>query len=214
MATIADEMRLLESSARPLPKEKLTYEQFLEWCDEDTHAEWVDGEVQMTSPVSSEHSDLTRFLTMLLGFFIEARNLGVLHTAPFQMRLREIRRGREPDLIFIATEHLDRIKKNYLDGPADVAIEIVSPDSIARDRGDKFVEYEAAGVREYWMIDPEREQAEFYRLGEEGRYRPILIGREGIFQSQAVEDFYLRVEWLWQEPLPKVATILKEMRVI
>ncbi|MEJ7756097.1 MAG: Uma2 family endonuclease [Nocardioidaceae bacterium] len=61
-------------------------------------------------------------------------------------------------------------QKTYLDGAADLAIEIISPESIGRDRGEKFVEYEAAGIREYWLIDPERRQAEFYRL----EFRRIL----------------------------------------
>jgi hypothetical protein len=36
-------------------KEKLSYEEFLDWCDEDTLAEWVDGEIIMYSPASLIH---------------------------------------------------------------------------------------------------------------------------------------------------------------
>ncbi len=205
---------IVEPPARPIPKEKMTYEEFLGWCDEDTRAEWVDGEVQMVSPVSNEHADLAGFLETILRFFVEARGSGIIRGGAFQMRLRDIRRGREPDLIFIAKEHLDRLTSTYLDGPADIAIEIVSPESIARDRGDKFVEYEAAEVHEYWLIDPQRGQAEFYALGSDRRYRPVLTGGDGIFRSQVLEGFWLRVEWLWQQPLPRVAAVLKELKVI
>ena len=73
--------------------------------------------------------------------------------------------GREPDILFIAREHLDRFRDTYLDGPADLVVEIISRDSRARDRGDKFYEYEQGGVREYWLLDYLRRQAEFYQLG-------------------------------------------------
>jgi Uma2 family endonuclease len=55
-------------------------------------------------------------------------------------------------------------------------VEIISPESSGRDRGEKFYEYEMAGVREYWLIDPQREQVEFYELNAEGRYTLLLGG--------------------------------------
>ncbi len=168
----------------------------------------------MASPVSYQHADLVGFLDAIMRYFVEAHDAGRILTNPFQMRLRDIQRGREPDLIFVAKEHLNRLTSTYLDGPAEIAIEIISPESIARDRGDKFVEYEAAGVREYWLIDPQRKQAEFYVLTAERRYHPVLIGSQGIFNSQVLDGFWLRVEWLWQEPLPKVAAVLQELKVI
>jgi len=186
----------------------MSYEEFLEWCDEDTWAEWVDGEVIVFSPASTRHQDLADFLVSVLRIYAEARNLGVVCSAPFQMKLE---RGREPDVLFVAREHLSRLKENYLDGPADLVIEITSPDSIERDRGRKFVEYEASGVREYWLIDPLRERAEFYQLDEEGFYRPVSPDVEGVYRSQVVSGFWLKVEWLWQEPLPSPVRVVAEI---
>ena len=214
MLTRVTEAQGSGSSSRPAPKGKLTYEEFLEWCDEDTHAEWVDGEVQMVSPVSDTHADLAGFLETILRLFVEARGVGVVRGGPFQMRLGDIQRGREPDLIFIAKDHIERLLPTYLNGPADIAIEIISPESFSRDRGEKFVEYEAGGVREYWLIDPQREQAEFYVLGADLRYHPLLIGAEGVFRSQVLDGFWLNAEWLWCHPLPKVISVLKEMKLI
>ena len=78
------------------------------------------------------------------------------------MRLPEApRRGRVPDLLFVTSEHVDRQQPTYLDGPRDLAVEIVSPDSVRRDQGEKFVEYEQAGIPEYWLVDADLEQAEF-----------------------------------------------------
>lgn len=49
------------------------------------------------------------------------------------------------------------MKETYLDGPADLVVGIVSPDSVGRDRGEKFYEYAQGGVPEYWLIDPQLE---------------------------------------------------------
>ncbi len=130
------------------------------------------------------------------------------------MRLANQERGREPDIMFVATSNLGRLTPQYLDGPADLAVEILSSESVGRDRGEKSVEYEAAGVREYWLIDPERKQAEFYILDENEQYQLVLSGKNGIFRSRVIEGFYLRIEWLWQEPLPKVPDILRQLGVL
>ena len=204
--------RLIEvimAAPEPPAKPKMTYEEFLAWADEDTLAEWVDGEVVMSSPASSRHQEIVGFLSTVIGMFVRQRELGVAMLAPFQMKLLDS--GREPDLIFVAARHVDRLRNTYLDGPADLAIEVLSPESVSRDRGEKFYEYARGGVPEYWLIGPLRKWAEFYRLGALGHYEPIFSGREGIFHSEAVPGFWLRVEWLWQEPLPGSLRILGEI---
>ena len=198
---------LLTSPALP-QKKRTSYQQFLEWADEDTLAEWIDGDIVMSSPASYMHQDLVGFLNSVLRIYTTTRNLGVTYMAPFQMKLES---GREPDILFIRHDHLQRLKTSYLEGPADLVIEIVSPESVGRDRGEKFYEYEAGGVPEFWLIDPLRKWAEFYQLDSEHRYNTILAGKEGIYHSAMLQDFWLRVEWLWQEPLPHPLYALGEI---
>jgi Uma2 family endonuclease len=185
-------------------KEKLSYEEFLDWCDEDTLAEWVDGEIIMYSPASLIHQDIGGFLENLLRPYVEGKNLGKVLRAPFQMKLPEHLPGREPDLIFVSTANLHRLRKTYLDGPADLAVEIISEESIDRDRGRKFVEYEASGVQEYWLIDPLLSQVD-------NRYHVVLPDADGIYHSQVLPGFWLRVSWLWQTPLPPTVRLLAEI---
>ena len=129
-----------------------SFEEFLDWADEDTRAEWVNGEVIMTSPASRRHQEMVKFLMAILNVYVEEHTLGVFLPAPFLMKLEDT--AREPDLLFLTAQHQERLRETYLDGPADLVIEIISPESFGRDRGDKFYEYEAAGIPEYWLIDP------------------------------------------------------------
>ncbi len=201
------------SSAKPsFPK--MTYEQFLKAVPDDIHAEWVDGEVMPMTPVSREHNELSVFFLALLRHYVEAQNLGKIFCEPFQMKTGPDLPGRSPDLLFVSKKRLHDVKKNYLQGPADLAVEIISPDSRARDRGEKFYEYEQGGVREYWLIDPVRKQAEFYALGKNGIYRLMNVGEDGIFRSQVLKGLWLQVSWLWQVPLPPLMTVLKSWKLI
>ena len=190
----------------------MSYEEFLDWLDEDTLAEWVEGEVIMTSPVSDTHQNLADFLTAVLRVFVESRELGWVRSAPFQMKLAAS--SREPDLLFVTSNQLDRVRRTYLDGPASLAVEIVSPESAGRDRGEKFYEYERGGISEYWLLDPQTRRAEFYQFSSEGQYHLIAPDKEGVYRSTVLPGFWLRVDWLWQQPLPRMLDVLRELGVV
>lgn len=200
-------------SVRPAPpRAPISYEEFLEWADEDVRAEWVDWEVIVMSPASTRHQDLADFITACLRLFVEHHDRGRVLSAPFQMKLEN---GREPDVLFVADDHLDRLKDTYLDGPADLVVEIVSPESGPRDRGDKFYEYETGGVPEYWLIDPQREQIELYQLREDTRqYQLVQPDEDDVYRSEAVPGFWLKASWLWQEPLPKVLDVARAWSLV
>lgn len=188
---------------------RVTFEEYLKFDGNDV--EWVDGEIIEMAASSYFHEELFGFLFNVLRGYTQKHNLGKVLGSRFAMRLERLRRGREPDILFVKTENLSKIKPTFLDGGADMAVEIVSPESFGRDRGEKFLEYEAAGIEEYWLIDYERKQAEFYRLDANGRYQLSPI-ENGIFRSETVKDFWLKVEWLWA--LPNELEILKELKVI
>src|SRR3954452_6822580 len=187
-----------QNDQKVAPPGPVTFEEFLAWCDEDTHAEWVDGEIIMMSPASDHHQDLSDFLITVMRLYNEAHQLCWIRSAPFIIRTSVHPSGREPDILFVTKDRMHLIQPTFLDGPADLIVEIVSPESIGRDRGEKFVEYEAAGISEYWLIDPLREQVEFYQLGADGRYRSGPIDANGIYCSNVLAGFWMRVEWLWQ----------------
>ncbi|HWQ35345.1 MAG TPA: Uma2 family endonuclease [Blastocatellia bacterium] len=193
--------------------DKISYEEFLARDFEGRLAEWVDGEV-ITMTVSSEHQELTIFLTALLRFYAEAHESGRVFGEPFQMKTSPELPGRSPDLFFVATKRLSKLKKHYFDGPADLVIEVISPESRARDRGEKFYEYEQGGVKEYWLIDPQRRQAEFYQRSRKGIYQVVQPDAAGRYHSAVLKGLWIRTDWLWQEPLPPLVKILKEWGLV
>ena len=191
--------------------ETISYDDFLT-AYADVHAEWIDGKVLVMSPASDRHQDIVDFFTALLRIFVENYRLGWVRSAPFQMKL-PFSIGREPDILFVAQERMNRLRLNYLDGPADLAAEVVSPESVARDRGEKFSEYEQAGVAEYWLLDPLRKQAAIYLLVD-GSYQLTRPHDDGRVHSSVLPGFWLREEWIWETPLPPVLDTLRELGVL
>lgn len=94
------------------------------------------------------------------------------------------------------------LKDTYLNGPADICVEVVSEKSSARDHGEKFVEYEKGGVPEYWIIDPIRRESRFYRLGDQKSYLPQSVDHQGNYHTPTLPGLALNVPTLWHETLP------------
>lgn len=201
-------------SAQPVSRDKvkISYEEFLQQLDEDTLAEWVDGEVVLLSPARLEHQLIADFLTPVLIAFVQQHRLGQVVSAPFQMHLLHTARGREPDILFVAEENMHRLQDTHLEGAADLVVEITSPESLVRDRGEKYAEYELEGVREYWVIDPHSRRVDFFVLGEDGRYQRRYEDVEGVYHSEVLKGFKLPLRWLWERPLLQDA--LQEMTAV
>ncbi len=190
-----------------------TFEEWLAWamCQEE-QTELEDGKVIFVHrnphgeymPVKLVHQSLIQLLYEILRWWLRRENsTGVLFTSSVSMKTTQRPRyGREPDLLYVAPENLDRLKDTCVEGPADLCVEIVSPESIERDRDVKFLEYQAAGVREYWIIDPEARSAQFWRLDDTGFYRRVPLDSEGIYHCEVIPRLTLRSAWLWEEPLP------------
>jgi Uma2 family endonuclease len=180
---------------KPHRKRSMAYQEFLAADLGHDHFEWLDGEVVEMPAVEDDHADLSDCLSTLLSMWIEAKDGGKVREDPFQMRLPSRPSGGQPDIQVILAKNLRRLKRMYLDGPADVVIEIVSTAS----REIKFAEYRDAGVHEYWMIDPERKQAEFYVL-QKKRLPPAPVDDEGRFHSRVLPGVWLEADWLWKRP--------------
>jgi Uma2 family endonuclease len=110
----------------------------------DSYHEWVNGVVIRMSPIAIEHNNLLKFLIKLFDAYFGINPIGQTLVQPFVMRLENS--FREPDIQVVLADNPATLTRTQLLGAADICIEIVSEESVARDYGDKLKEYQRAGV--------------------------------------------------------------------
>jgi len=176
-----------------------TFHDFCEMVREDQKADLINGVIYMASPESPEANDLFGWLFTVVRLYARTKKLGNVYGSRVAFKLDEDH-GPEPDIAFVLTEHLDRVKRGRVEGPADLAVEIVSPESIQRDYYDKRDLYEEHGIPEYWIINEMDLNVTLLRL-KKGKYHPVRP-KKGELHSKVLSGFWLRPEWLWQEPRP------------
>lgn len=184
----------------------VAYEDFLTQFH-DQRVEWINGVVVTMSPVSSIHNSISVFLIMLFEAYLDLTGGGHVFHDPMVMRPTSDSPARAPDIQLILTQNEDIIRDNEIAGPADLVVEIVSPESQRRDRIEKFSEYERGGVREYWIIDPIRQEILTYHLNDDGVY--TLTDTTNIIHSHVLAQFSLQTDILWREQLPRFGEIAK-----
>ncbi|MFQ6043645.1 MAG: Uma2 family endonuclease [Candidatus Poribacteria bacterium] len=198
----------------------MTVEQFYNLVEDGQKADLIDGVIYLDSPDSRISNQLTNFLSRIMGFYCEMKDLGEIFSSRFAFTLSETN-APEPDVAFVRRERLHLVHANGMKGGPDIAVEIVSRESRHRDYIEKKQLYQDAGVLEYWIIDPLQRRAGFYRL-HENRYELVPLERNRIFRSTTMKDFWLDVftsftdafglrEWLFTEPLPKSFEIIQEI---
>ena len=189
----------------------MSEQEYLDWDQEGGLADWIDGKVYQYMTASFPHQAIVQFLSHLVQAVLIATGGGQVLTGPYATRTLVRRTWREPDIIAVTAEHADVFTYAGAMGAADLAVEVVSPGSRKRDMEEKLREYEAAGIPEYWVIDPRprRQRALFYVLVD-GRYEERFADAEGIYRSAVFPELWLRVAWLW-EPQPNTLRALVEV---
>jgi len=193
---------------------RMTYDEYVDWWDRRAgrRGEWVDGEVIVFMPTSHMHELILHFLHKLLGIVVELREVGTVTGSGYELRTRD-GAAREPDLMVLLNEHEDRATPRRLLGAADIVVEVISPDSVTRDRRDKLAEYAVAGVAEYWVIDPRegKESFELFVLDGEGFYVLTRPDDGGRVWSTVLPGVWFEPAWLTDERLPKVTKMALQM---
>ena len=175
-----------------------SYEEYLALPDDGRLVEWAHGEIIYHMPPTAPHQDIVSLFITLLRNFVARLELGRVMIAPFEVKLWPGGPSREPDIFYVSREQLGRLTDKRCEGAPDLVVEVFSPTSVTIDRVDKYLEYEQAGVREYWTIDPRprQEQADLFVRGENGRFVAAPVDEEGIYSSMVVPGFRLELDWL------------------
>lgn len=208
MSTVLSNTTRMESP----PRLRMTEAEYDAWHDEELTGEWVDGEVELMSPVSTRQMTLQIWLTKVLGMYIDLHQLGLLCGPEYTIRMSKARRRRMPDLFFLQAARTSILTATLCDGPPDAALEIVAPESTVRDYRVKYQEYQAFGIREYWIIDPQAEIVQASLLDTNGVYQPIP-NIDGRIDSTVIPGWFLKPEWLWTDPPRSSIEVLRELNV-
>jgi Uma2 family endonuclease len=190
----------------------MTWEEFLAWTSEGK-SEWVDGEGIAYVSTSVRHARMVRFLAELLGIYVRAFDLGEIFVDTLLMRLRSRQSGRMPDIVIVRTEHLDRLRDKWLEGPADFLVEFVSEDDPDRDLVVKHTEFEREGVPEYLTIDARVDHHDVLlrQRGADGRFHLVQPDEQGRLHSSVLPGFWLDPAWFQLDPLPNPISILRRI---
>ena len=167
---------------------RFTYQDYLQ-LPEDRRYEIVDGELFMVPAPTPYHQRVSLKLEQLLYNHVTQRKLGEIFHAPCDLLVSEIDIV-QPDIFYISIGRLSIIKEKNIQGTPDLVVEIVCAGTAFRDRGIKQKLYARAGVKEYWIVDPEARTIDVMALGPHGY---LLVG------------VYRKEETLQSPPLPGLA---------
>lgn len=162
---------------------RYTYADYLTWSDGERW-ELIDGVAYSMTPAPSRlHQEISMELSRQFSSGRRGKNCKV-YAAPFDVRFPAPGETGEttstvvqPDLVVVCDPAKLDDKGCY--GAPDLVVEILSPDSAARDMKEKFLLYERAGVAEYWIVYPAEKMVMVFHRGPDGAY-----GRPANFTSE------------------------------
>ncbi len=173
---------------------KFTYEDYLIWdIDSGKRYELIGGEFFMAPAPNTFHQRSLREIGFKIAKFLKISELGEVFIAPYDVVISN-EDVVQPDIIFVLKQNLHIITEDNIKGSPDLLIEIISKNSAQRDRIIKRRLYERYGVKEYWLVDPDKKEIEVLIL-QEGRYQIY-----GVFKSQdtlsslVLKDLHFEVE--------------------
>lgn len=154
-------------------------------------AELIDGKIYYMAPPSRRHQDLIFSMSRKIADYIDTKEGNCkVYLAPFAVFLNKNNKNYvEPDISIVCDQN--KLTDNGCNGAPDWIIEIVSPSSKQMDYLIKLLRYQAAGVREYWIVDPQKERVTVYFFEKE-TVEEYVFGEEipvGIY-----EGFIIKIE--------------------
>lgn len=179
---------------------KMTAQQFL-MLGEDlpgVRLELVNGEVAVSRSPTPDHSHVVVNLITILNYYILDENLGELHHDVDTILDRfNVRR---PDVLYFSKGRTHLIGKKAMEGPPDLAVEVISPSSIEVDREDKFAQFRDAGVAHYWIIDPAKKTIDAWEL-RDGEYLSVAQAKYIVMiQLPPFPELSIPLARLWRTP--------------
>jgi Uma2 family endonuclease len=151
---------------------------------EGTMAQLIQNQIIMSPAPLDRHQSISMELGYELVDYVKKHKLGTVRYAPYDVYF-DTQNAFQPDILFISKERMHLIDKDGLYGAPDLIIEILSPSTAKYDLNEKKDVYEAFGVKEYWIVDPEGSHVTGYTL-QEGRF-VLLMKSVGKINSELLK---------------------------
>lgn len=152
-------------------------------------AELIDGEIYMMAPPNRKHQRLTGSIYRKIADYIEDRQGNCeVNIAPFAVFLHaDDKTYVEPDISVVCDK--DKLDEYGCNGAPDWIVEIVSPSTRKRDYVLKLFQYKTAGVREYWIVDAEKERIMVYNFEQDtlDEYDFTNLVKAGIYEDLEID---------------------------
>lgn len=136
---------------------------------EGQRAELIDGQIYDMAPPNRTHQRIVSQLTKIIGQYIDRKQGSCeVYPAPFAVFLnKDSKNYVEPDISVICDK--EKLDDRGCNGAPDWIIEVTSPSDPQRDYGIKLFKYRTAGVREYWIVNPQKHTVMVYDFEKEER---------------------------------------------
>jgi len=183
--------------AIPKYKESYTYEDYLTW-DESIRWELIDGVPYVMAGPNVAHQTINGNLFLLLANFLKGKHCKVF-LAGLDVRLNADTLDNsavQPDLLIVCDHSI--IDKGSIKGVPDMLVEILSPSTAKYDKTIKFEAYQKAGVREFWIIDPEAKTVTVNIL-KEGKYITHPYGENDTVAVHILDGFSVNLSEVFEE---------------
>ena len=148
---------------------KLTYDDFVNFPDDGQRHELIDGEHHVTPSPATKHQRISGRLFVELFQYLKVNSSGEVFAAPFDVVISHFDVV-EPDLLVVLSDQSSIVTDKHVRGVPAIVVEILSPGTRRVDKTVKHRLYEHSGVREYWVIDPERDAVTVHRLSASGAF--------------------------------------------
>lgn len=177
---------------------RLTYDDFLLFPDDGNRHELIDGEHHVTPSPSRRHQQLLgRLHLAVANHLADNPTLGEVYLSPFDVVFSKWDVV-EPDLIFVAGDQLTILTEKNIVGAPALIVEIASPSTRRRDQHLKRRLFEARGVREYWMVDPDQDTVTVDRLDGTGSFtRNAVLGVDAVLTTPLLPGWSLPLNQLF-----------------
>ena len=152
---------------------KLDYADYAAIPDDGRRHEILDGTLHVTPAPSTNHQHASKRLFRQLEEYFEGRSLAEVFYSPIDLILGP-HDVVQPDLVVVEREA--QVSKRGIEGAPLLVVEILSPSTEEHDRDRKAGRYAAMGIPHFWLVDPELQTMECYRLGQ-GRFVLATSGR-------------------------------------